>query len=79
MRSYTQDELSSFWQRLKNGTESDEGSWSIRTDTETEQTLTLDTVRTYNDLDDVSAARQWTRKRENEEVVWGMWEPYSPA
>lgn len=81
MRFYAQDELSSIWQQLKDGTEPDEdlGSWSIRTDTETEQTLTLDTVRTYNDFDDDSTAKHWTRRRGNKEAVWGIWEPYSPA
>jgi hypothetical protein len=81
MRSYTQDELSSIWQQLKDGIELDEGvnPWSIRTETETEQTLTLDGIHTYNDFDNDSAARHYTRKRGNKEAIWGMWESYFPA
>jgi hypothetical protein len=83
MRSYTQDELSAIWQQLKDGTEPDEAlvfRASIRTDAEAEQTLTLSTVpRKFNDFDNDSIERYYTRKRAKEEVAWGMWEPYSPA
>ncbi|MGO8719639.1 MAG: hypothetical protein ACLQMO_10515 [Acidobacteriaceae bacterium] len=83
MRSYTQDELSSIWQQLKDGTEPDEAlvfSAHITADRETEQAMMLSTQPTaYNDFDnDDSKARDYIRTRGNKEAVWGIWESYSP-
>jgi hypothetical protein len=76
MRSYSQDELNSIWQKLKNGTEPNEVfSAHILADTETEQMITLSTMpRPYSDFDNEKTGRSYARKRESKEAVWGMWE-----
>jgi hypothetical protein len=95
--SYTQNELSSVWEKLTDGTEHDaydaldvsalisSRSLSnlfarIETNEEVEQTLTftasVGAVETYTDFDppNDSTIGFYTRKRENKEAKWGLWE-----
>jgi hypothetical protein len=79
MVSYTQNELSSIWQRLKDGTEfvidtmHDEQA-SIRFDGELEQTLEFSTVAPYSDSNNDSTTVSYTRrKHSNKEATWREW------
>ncbi|HEY0309244.1 MAG TPA: hypothetical protein VGB94_13870 [Acidobacteriaceae bacterium] len=74
MMSYTQDELSSIWKKLTDGTEHDEVDWNIVSDIDVEQTLSHSKVATYSDYNDNGRTVSYTRKRMNKEAPWGMWE-----
>lgn len=74
MSPCTQDELSSIWQKLKDGIEHDEDDWLIVTDTDVEQMLTRSTVAPYSDFDNGSTTVSYTRIRLNNEAPWGAWE-----
>jgi hypothetical protein len=83
MMSFTQDELSSFWKKLADGTECDangplevsEGVDAyIAYDTDVEQTLALSAVASYGDFNSDGADVLYTRIRPSKEASWGMWE-----
>jgi hypothetical protein len=83
MMPYTQDELSSIWQKLKDGTEIDPTSFTaqITTDTPIEETMIIQPsgeVLTYTDIDPPSGATGtcsgiYNRIRGNKEKEWGQW------
>lgn len=89
MMSYTEDQLSSIWHNLKDGTgyEALDGIGAltaIKSETEVEQTLTFvsfkEKVEPYKDFDPPSdlpkdrTTVSYTRKRRNKEATWGAWE-----
>ena len=76
MKAYSQEELNSIWQKLKDGIEPKEVfSAQIITDTETEQMITLSSMpRPYSDFDNEDTSKDYVRTREDKEAVWGTWE-----
>jgi hypothetical protein len=87
MMSYTQDVLSSIWQKLTDGTERDADDLldvselvdmfllaGIVTDKDLEQTLMLSTVVTYSDSNSDPTTVSYTRIRLNKDAPWGKWE-----
>ena len=87
MMSCTQDELSSIWKKLTDGTECDAYGQldvsetvsayiqtGLASDKDVEQTLTLSTVAHYSDSNKDSTTVSYTRMRLNEEAPWGAWE-----
>ena len=88
MMSYTEDELSSIWQKITDGTGYDAldiGALSaMKIETDVEQTLMFPSsvveVETYNDFDppsDLPTDRttiSYARKRESKVAPWGLWE-----
>jgi hypothetical protein len=83
MMPCTQDELSSIWKRLTDGTGCDEHglldvSESVSAfrarDTDVQQTLTLSIVAPYSDFNNNGAPVSYTRIRLSKEASWGMWE-----
>jgi len=87
MMSYTQQELSSIWEKLTDGTERDADDLldvselvntflmaGIVTDTDVEQTLTLSTVTPYHkDNSDSTTVSYTRRKHSNNEAMWREW------
>jgi hypothetical protein len=83
MISCTQDELSSIWKKLTDGTGCDEhgrldvgeGVDAYRArDTDVEQTVTLSAVAPYGDFNSDGADVLYTRIRLGKDASWGMWE-----
>jgi len=87
--SYTQDELSSIWKKLTDGTERDaddllDVSELVNTfllarivtdiDIDVKQTMTLSIVAPYADGNSDSTTVSYTRQRRNKEAPWGAWE-----
>jgi hypothetical protein len=78
---YTQDELSSIWKKLTDGTECGEGSLEIsrnvcarkRIDIDVEQTLQFSSVAPYGDYRNDSTDVLYTRIRRDTETSWGDW------
>jgi hypothetical protein len=88
MMSYTQDELSSFWQNLADRTKYDALDVRVlaamKIETAVEQTLMFPSlfveVETYNDFNPPSdppkdrTTISYIRIRRNKEAPWGVWE-----
>jgi hypothetical protein len=85
MISCTQDELSSIWKKLTDGTECDayglldvsdavSAQTGLMPDIDVEQALTLSTVAPYSDSNSDSTTVSYARIRPNKEALWGLWE-----
>jgi hypothetical protein len=83
MMSFTQDELSSIWNRLADGSECDEyGRLDVGEGVDAhigpsiglEQTLTLSAVAPYSDFNSDGADVSYTRMRLSKEASFGIWE-----
>jgi hypothetical protein len=82
MRSFTQDELTSIWEKLATGTECDEhgqldvgegvSAW-IAYDTDVEQILTLSSVAPYSYSGSDGANVSYTRTRLSKGTSWRTW------
>jgi hypothetical protein len=83
MMFFTQDQLSSIWERLPDGTECDEhgqldvgegvSAW-IAYDTDVEQTLMLSSVAPYSDSSSDGANVPYSGTRLSTKASWGRWE-----
>jgi hypothetical protein len=72
MFSYTQNDLSSIWQNIKDGNPAE--GW-IKNDEKLEQTLEFPTVATYSDSNNSPGPTVCYTRRKNspEEASWGAW------
>ena len=75
MVSYTQDELSSIWQRAEgDGNRIDPVTGAcIRINSELEQTMSIGTVAPYGDFNDGGAPVYYARRKHSKEAPWGEW------
>jgi|GEM_PF-6493318 hypothetical protein len=78
MMSYTQNELSSIWQKAKDGNGIDAETCAytcayISIDGELEQTLAFPTVEPYSDFNNGGSPVYYTRHKHSKEAPWGKW------
>jgi hypothetical protein len=70
MVSYTQNELNSIWQNLKDGIPAEA---LIEKDEKFEQTLQFSAITPYSDSNNAASYIYYTRRKPTEEASWGEW------
>lgn len=77
---HSQDELDELWLKLKGQPASDYATERITEDSDLVQAVQLDVLEPSGSLAGTGRTIPYTRRRENPDAIWGLWEEgYSAA